>query len=148
MQSSTSSYENLITILEKEFDLLSSMVELMQKEKDVVSGIDISALDDHIRNKELVAAQIKVCEEVRERELKALGLSGKKLTEIAAESGPNYHEHLLFMVSRFRAIKTSIEELNKLNGLLIEKSLFYMRSSSRFLETFGVRASGKVSMEV
>jgi|WetSurMetagenome_2_1015567.scaffolds.fasta_scaffold00497_8 flagellar biosynthesis/type III secretory pathway chaperone len=148
MQSSTSSYENLITILEKEFALLSGMVELLQKEKDVITGIDISALNNHIRNKELVVAKINVCEEARERELKSLGLSGRKLSQIAAEAGSDYRDRLLSIVSRFKAITCSIAELNKLNSLLIEKSLFYIRSSSRFLETFGFKASGKVSMEV
>jgi flagellar biosynthesis/type III secretory pathway chaperone len=148
MQSLTNSYENLITILEKEFELLSGMVELLQKEKDVITGSDISALDNHIRNKELVAAKIAVCEEARLRELKSLGLSGKKLSDIAAESGTDYRDRLLFIVSRFKAISSSIAELNKLNGLLIDKSLFYIRSSRRFLETFGVKVNGKVSMEV
>jgi flagellar biosynthesis/type III secretory pathway chaperone len=148
MQSSTKSYENLITILEKEFDLLSGMVDLMQKEKDIITGVDMSALDNHIRNKELVAAKINVCEEVRERELKSLGLSGRKLSQIAAEAGPDYRDRLLSIVSRFKAIACSIAELNKLNGLLIDKSLFYIRSSRRFLETFGFTVSGKVSLEV
>jgi len=148
MQSLTNSYENLITILEKEFDLLSGMVELMQKEKDVITGTDVSALNEHIRNKELVAAKIALCEEARLREFKALGLSGKKLSEVAAESSPDYRDRLLSIVSRFKAVKSSIAELNKLNELLIDKSLFYIRSSRRFLETFGFQASGKVSMEV
>jgi|WetSurMetagenome_2_1015567.scaffolds.fasta_scaffold00259_28 flagellar biosynthesis/type III secretory pathway chaperone len=148
MQSSTNSYEKLISILEKEFDLLSGLVELLQKEKDVIAGTDLTALDNYIREKELLIAKIRVCEEARERELKYLGLSNKKLSVIAAESGPEHKDRLALIASKFKSITHSIAELNKLNGLLIDKSLFYIKSSRRFLETFGVKPVGKVSVEV
>jgi flagellar biosynthesis/type III secretory pathway chaperone len=148
MQSLTKSYEDLIVILEKEFDLLSAMVDLLQKEKDVIAGLDIVALDNHTREKELIAAKIKICEEARERVLQSLGFEDKTLTQIAAVAGPVYSERLSFIASKFKSITHSISELNTLNGLLIEKSLFYIKSSSRFLDTFGITASNRVSVEV
>ncbi|HMK61520.1 MAG TPA: flagellar protein FlgN [Dissulfurispiraceae bacterium] len=147
MQSSTSSYENLITVLEQEFSLCSDMVTLLQKEKDVITGFDNEALDDHIRHKELVAAKISVCEEARERMLLSLGMPGKTLSEVAMSADPVYSERLSSISSRFKSIANSISELNTLNSLLIEKSLLHIRSSRNFLKTFGINPSSRISLE-
>lgn len=147
MQSSTNSYDDLITILEQEFSLCSDMVTLLQKEKDVITGLDTGALDSHLREKELVAAKITVCEESRERMLQSLGLPNKTLSEVASSAGPLYSEHLSSLASRFKSIAHSIAELNTLNSLLIEKSLFYVRSSRNFLKTFGINPSSRISLE-
>jgi flagellar biosynthesis/type III secretory pathway chaperone len=147
MQSSTSSYEDLITILEREFTLCSEMVTLLQKEKDIITGLDIEALDNHVRDKELVVAKISMCEEARERMLQSLGLQGRKLSDIAVTAGPDYHDRIEMLASKFKSITNSIAELNRLNGLLIEKSLFYIKSSRRFLDTFGIMASSRISVE-
>ena len=147
MQSLTNSYDDLIKILEQEFSLCSEMVTLLQKEKDVIAGLDLAALDSHLRDKELIAAKIGLCEEARGRLLIGIGMSEKSLSEIALEAGPDYSEKLSFIASKFKSITSSISELNALNGLLIDRSLFYIKSSSRFLKTFGVQANGKISVE-
>lgn len=147
MLSSTNSYDDLITILEQEFSLCSDMVTLLQTEKDVITGLDTEALDNHLREKELVAAKIAVCEESRERLLQSLGMQNKTLTEVAAAAGPSYSERLSSLASRFKSIARSIAELNTLNSLLIEKSLFYIRSSRNFLKTFGINPSSRISLE-
>jgi flagellar biosynthesis/type III secretory pathway chaperone len=147
MPLSTSSYEDLIAILEREFTLCSELVNLLQKEKDVIAGVDLEALDVHVREKELVAAKISICEEGRERLLQSLGIQGRTLSEIAGTAGPEHSGRLALISSKFKAITHSIAELNKLNGLLIDRSLFYIRSSSRFLDSLGIKASGKISVE-
>ncbi|HMK56519.1 MAG TPA: flagellar protein FlgN [Dissulfurispiraceae bacterium] len=147
MQSSTNSYDDLIAILEREFSLCSEMVALLQKEKDVIAGFDTEALDVHIRDKELVAAKIAICEEAREKMLLSLGMPKKTISEVAASAGPIYSERLSSIASRFKSIAHSISELNTLNSLLIEKSLLYIRSSRNFLKTFGVNPSSRISLE-
>jgi flagellar biosynthesis/type III secretory pathway chaperone len=147
MQSSTNSYEELIIILEREFTLCSDLVTLLQNEKDVIVGLDTEVLDSHLRDKELVAAKIKVCEEERERLLDSLGMTNKNLSEVAAGAGPAYGDRLSFMASKFKSITNSIAELNTLNSLLIEKSLFYIKSSRNFLKTFGINPSSRISLE-
>ncbi len=147
MQSSTNLYEELIAVLEREFDLCSDLVALLQKEKDVIAGLDTVALDGHLRDKELVTAKIQVLEDSRERILQSLGFTDKTLSEVAASAEPNYKERLSFIASKFKSIANSIKELNTLNSLLIDKSLFYIKSSRNFLSTFGINPKQRVSME-
>ena len=108
MQSSINSYDSLITILEQEFYLCSDMVTLLQKEKDVIVGLDTEALDNHLREKELVAAKISVCEEARARMLQSLGMPNKTLTEVAAAAGNAYADRLSSIASRFKSIANSM----------------------------------------
>jgi flagellar biosynthesis/type III secretory pathway chaperone len=147
MLSLTNSYEDLITILEREFILCSEMVTLLQEEKDIMAGMDLEALDNHVIEKQLIAAKISMCEEARERMLLSLGMQGRTLSEIALTAGPDYHDRLAMLASKFKSITHSIAELNNLNGLLIERSLFYIKSSSRFLDSLGIKAIGKISVE-
>jgi hypothetical protein len=147
MQLSTNSYEELIIILEREFALCSNLVTLLQNEKDVIGCLDIEALDGHLRDKELVAAKIKVCEVAREKLLDSLGMTNKTLSEVAAGAGPDYGGRLSLIASKFKSIAHSITELNTLNSLLIEKSLLYVKSSRNFLKTFGINPSSRISME-
>ena len=147
MQSSTSSYEELIDVLEREFALCSDLVALLQKEKDVIAGLDTEALDIHLRDKELISAKIQVFEEARGKLLQSLGLTDKTLSEVAATAEPNYKERLSFIASKFKAIANSIKELNALNSLLIDKSLFYIKSSRNFLSTFGINPKQRFSVE-
>jgi flagellar biosynthesis/type III secretory pathway chaperone len=147
MQSSTSSYEELIDVLEREFALCSDLVALLQTEKDVIAGLDTEALDIHLRDKELVSAKINICEEARERTLRCLGMANSSLSEVAADAGPEYGDRLSFIASKFKSITNSIAELNTLNSMLIEKSLFHIRNSRNFLNTFGINPQSRISME-
>jgi hypothetical protein len=147
MRSSTNSYQNLIDVLEREFTLCSDLVALLQKEKDVIAGLDNEVLDVHLRDKELVSAKINVCEEARVRMLSSLGMGNKTLSEVAAGAGPDYGARLSLIASKFKSITDSIVELNNLNNMLIEKSLFYIRSSRNFLSTMGINPSSRISLE-
>jgi len=147
MQSSTNSYEELIDVLEKEFSLCSELVALLQKEKDVIAGMNMDALEMHLRDKQLVSSKIDICEGSRERVLRSLGMADKSLTEIAECAGHDYRDRLSNISSKFKSIASSISELNTLNGLLIEKSLFYIRSSRNFLTTFGINPQQRISVE-
>jgi flagellar biosynthesis/type III secretory pathway chaperone len=147
MQSSTSSYEELIDVLEREFALCSDLVALLQKEKDVIAGLDTEALDIHLREKELVSAKINICEETRERTLRSLGMANSSLSEVAAGAEPEYGDRLSYIASKFKSITNSIAELNTLNSMLIEKSLFHIRNSRNFLNTFGINPQSRISME-
>jgi len=147
MQSLKGLYENLIDILEREFGLCSELVTLLQKEKDVIAGLNLEALETHLREKQLVSSKIDICENSRENILRSLGLTGKSLTEVASIADIDHRERLFQIASKFKAIASSISELNTLNNLLIERSLFHVRSSRNFLKTFGIDPQQRISVE-
>ena len=140
-------YEELIDVLEKELTLCVQLIELLQKEKDVIVSLNPKALELLLCDKELITAKIRVCDETRDRILNSLGFKGRTITEIAAEAEGIYRDRLSDMASRFTAAIQSISELNRFNSLLIERSLYYIKTSYNFLYSFDITPKQKVSME-
>lgn len=140
-------YEELIDVLEKELSLCVQLIELLQKEKDVIASLNPKSLELLLCDKELITAKIRVCDEMRDRILNSLGFKGKTITEIAKDSEGIYKDRLSDIASRFTAAIQSISELNRFNRLLIEKSLYYIKTSYNFLHSFDITPKQKVSME-
>ncbi|MFO0752696.1 MAG: flagellar protein FlgN [Thermodesulfovibrionales bacterium] len=143
----THSYENLLAVLEKEFSLCTRLLELLQQEREVVASLDPEALELLLREKEVVTSGIKVCDEARERVLGELGFKDLTICEVSERAEAAYREPLASLASRFTALIHSITEQNTLNSMLIEKSLYYIKTSYNFLNTFEVSAPQKVSVE-
>ncbi len=141
-------YEDLIDVLEKEFSLCTQLVELLQKEKDVIASLDPRALELLLGDKEAITTQIRVCDETREKILDNLGFKNKTISEVAGMAESSYRERLTSIASKFTSIIHSISELNRFNSILIEKSLYYIKTSYNFLNNFDVSARRKISVEV
>lgn len=140
-------YEELITILEKEFVLCTQLVGLLQKEKDVIVSLDPNALEQLLGEKESISTNIRMCDEARERILERLGFNNKTISQVASVADDEYRDKLKGIASRFTSVIHSITELNKLNGKLIEKSLYYVKASYNFLNAFGISPRQKISVE-
>lgn len=143
----TQLYEDLIDVLEKEFSLCTQMVELLQREKDVIVSLDPRALESLLSDKEAITTQIRVCDETRERILDVLGFKNKTISEVAKMADSGYREKLTAIASKFTSIIHSISELNRFNSVLIEKSLYYIKTSYNFLSSFDIGARQKISVE-
>lgn len=143
----TPRYDELISVLEKEFELCTQLVTLLQKEKDVIVSLDPAALELLLREKETVVAGIHLCDESRERILASLGFADRTISDIAEVADGGYRDHLRALASKFKAIVSSISELNRFNSILIEKSLQYVKTSYNFLDSFGIQPQRKVSLE-
>lgn len=140
-------YEDLIGILEKEFSLCVKMLALLQEEKDVIVSLDHIRLESLLGEKEAVAAGIRVCDDSRERILDSLGYKNKSINEVAQLADGAYKERLLAISSKFAAVIQSISELNRFNSMLIEKSLYYVKTSYNFLSGFDINPKQRVSVE-
>lgn len=143
----TKLYEDLIDVLEKEFSLCTQLVELLQKEKDVIVSLDPTALQALLGKKEAVTTMIRVCDETREKILESIGFKNKTISEVAEMAENGYRERLTGIASKFKSIINSISELNRFNNILIEKSLYYIKTSYNFLNTFDIAPRQKISVE-
>lgn len=143
----TQLYEDLIEVLEKEFTLCKELVVLLQQEKDVIVSLDPRELEKLLQEKEAITSGIRMCDETREGILEALGFRKKTISEISMIAEADYRERLTAIASRFKSIIYSISELNRFNSRLIEKSLYFIKTSYNFLNTFDVSAHQKISVE-
>jgi flagellar biosynthesis/type III secretory pathway chaperone len=134
-------------VLEKEFTLCTQLVELLQKERDVIVSLDPRALESLLGEKESITTMIRVCDETRKKILESLGFKDKTISEVAETAENGYRERLTYIASKFKSIINSISELNRFNSILIEKSLYYIKTSYNFLNTFDITPRQKVSLE-
>ncbi|TAN44293.1 MAG: flagellar protein FlgN [Nitrospirae bacterium] len=141
-------YEDLLDVLETEFDLCTKMLELLQREKDVIVSLDHKALEDLLAGKHEISEKIRMCDVRREKILGELGFGHMTISEVAEIAVDEYKPSVDRMASRFRSVIQSITELNRFNSLLIEKSLYYLKTSYNFLNTFDIKPRQKVSVEV
>jgi flagellar biosynthesis/type III secretory pathway chaperone len=140
-------YEDLIEVLEKEFSLCAQLVELLQREKEVIVSLDPKALEVLLSEKETITAKIKACDESREKILDALGFRNRTISEVAGRAEGSHGERLRDIASKFTAIIHSISELNRFNSILIEKSLYYIKTSYSFLNSFDISPKQRISVE-
>ncbi len=140
-------YEELLGVLEKEFDFCTQLVVLLQKEREVIVGLDPAALELLLREKETIFTGIRLCDESRERVLSSLGFSGRTISDLAQLAEIDYRDRLSGLASKFKAIVSSIAELNRFNSVLIEKSLQYVKTSYNFLDSFGIQPKRQLSVE-
>lgn len=140
-------YDELIGVLEKEFELCTQLVALLQKERDVIVSLDPAALEVLLREKESIVAGIRLCDELRERVLASLGFADRTISDVAQLAEHDYREQLSSLASKFKSIVSSIAELNRFNSVLIEKSLQYVKTSYNFLDSFGIQPKRQLSVE-
>ncbi len=139
--------ERLVSLLEEELDLMGELLDLMRVEGEVVASLDVERIDSHLKSKGEIVNSIRRLDGEREKLLDEMGMKGKTLKEVAGEVDGESRERLLKLASEFQEKLREICELNRLNSMLIEKSLLYVSSSFKFLENFGITPKGRVCLE-
>lgn len=140
-------YEDLIEILEGELTHCARMIELLKTEREVIVGMDHKALEELLKDKQAVTDRIRQCDDRRESILRALGFDNKTISEVSETAEEEYKGRLKDIAARFKPVIRNISELNKINSMLIEKSLYYLKTSYNFLNTFDIRPKQRVSLE-
>jgi len=140
-------YDELVEILEKEYNLCIQLVELLKREKEVIVKLNSYDLEQLLREKETLTFKIKGCDEMRDNLLIRFGIKNLNIKEIAHRTNGNHKKRLLELAEDFSLVIQDIRDLNKINSMLIAKSLHYIKTSYNFLTTFNISPREKLSME-
>lgn len=141
-------YEALVQELKKELELCKQMTELLELEKDVIPMLDYKALQDIITKKQEITSKIKEADIKRNKLMSELGFKGKTLADISGLVAVEYQGVFEDLANDFKQELKAISELNSFNSRLIEKSLFYLKTSFNFLSTFNIAPKQRISVEV
>jgi flagellar biosynthesis/type III secretory pathway chaperone len=134
-------------ILQREYDLCVEMIELLKREKDVITRLNANELEQLLREKEMLTFKIKRCDEQRDRLLAEMGLEHKTLKEVALMAEGERRDKMLALSEEFTRVIQTIRDLNRINSMLIAKSLHYIKTSYNFLTTFNINPREKLSVE-
>ncbi len=140
-------YDQLDEILQREYDLCVEMIELLKREKDVITRLNANELEQLLREKEMLTFKIKRCDEQRDRLLAEMGLEHKTLKEVALMAEGERRDKMLALSEEFTRVIQTIRDLNRINSMLIAKSLHYIKTSYNFLTTFNINPREKLSVE-
>ncbi len=128
----------IVNILKEQIKSYRILHDLLKKERVSLIDIDAEKISEIAKEKDTVIMRLRLLEEERVRLIKqfveAKDLAGDiNLNELGELTGNGIFSELR---SQLLSLLQSIEEMNKFNSILIDRSLNYIRSTSNFINTF------------
>lgn len=122
-----------LDLFRKEEGLLRRLIDILQSDQRAVSGAHPEVLEENVRRKEALLAEIQVLEETRNRMAEASGLPGgggspgaaEFLSRVPSSLRPRAEESL----DRLRSLRGALAELNEATGQLMAHGLMLVRSA-------------------
>lgn len=130
----------LKNILNEEIKGYRELIDLLRKEKECLINLDTTGIENVYKEKDTVILKLKLLDEERINLLKRLSQENNikeemTLLRLYKLTGDEKLKHMrLQLISMLQ----SIEELNEFNGILIERSLNFIRNSLAFLKASGI----------
>lgn len=133
-----STTNNIKNILLEQIKGYRELLGLLQREKECLIDLDATGIESISKEKDTTILRLRLLEEERINLLKRFseenGIEGLTLQRLYELTGD---ESLKGLRLQLISILQSIEELNEFNGILIERSLGFIRGSLEFLKTSG-----------
>ncbi len=120
--------QELISILENEYEVYQDMRDLALKKKDILIEGNVNELDNIVSAEQACIAAISKLENKREQWLKDNSISGMEDIQVLLENS-NEKEKLTELQDRFRQLLQEVTEINEHNQALIEQALEYVEFS-------------------
>lgn len=140
----TNLLEELERILNEEKIILSSLYEVVSKERDAIVSLDSEKLMNILMQKEELLMKLSIWEREREKLLKLHNLekfSLRELIEFFEKNDENSKDkNLRELYEGMRIILDAIAEIQRINEQLIDRSIIHVGTAIKFLESFGITA--------
>jgi flagellar biosynthesis/type III secretory pathway chaperone len=127
-------------ILNEEIKGYRELIDLLQKEKECLINLDTAGIENVYKEKDTVILKLRLLDEERINLLKRLSQENNTEKEMTLQRLYKLtgDETLKNMRLQLISMLQSIEELNEFNGILIERSLSFIRNSLAFLKASGI----------
>ncbi len=142
--------DELIRILNEELRCYRRLLEILGREKDAIVSFKPALLEEIAKNKDTLTLQLRLLEDERRRLVKELSRqysTGTSLSELYDATGDR---EFLRIRSELVSLLQSIEELNEINRIFIDRATLHLKTSTAFLQSVssfsGVKST--VSREV
>ncbi len=128
----------LTDILKEQINAYKVLNELLKKERKCLIDIESEKVEEISKEKDTVIMKLRLLEEERQRltmqcaDHNGLG-SDINLEELGKATGNKEFPDLR---SQLLSLLQSIEEMNRFNSILIDRSLNYLRTNTKFFSIF------------
>ncbi|MBI4849274.1 MAG: flagellar protein FlgN [Nitrospirae bacterium] len=128
----------IVSILREQVNTYKTLLELLKKERVCLVDINPDKIEEISKEKDTVVMRLRLLEEERVRLIKKYsqdsGLTGSmNLEEMARHTGESTFSVLR---SQMLSLLQSIEEMNRFNSILINRSLKYIKTTASFFNSF------------
>ncbi len=125
-------------ILKEQINTYKILHDLLKRERKYLVNIEAEKLEEISKEKDTVVMRLRLLEEERWRLVKKFaedsGMTGEiNLKELERITGNNVFSKLR---SQLLSLLQSIEEMNKFNSILIDRSISYIRTNTNFISSF------------
>ncbi|GAB4361484.1 MAG: hypothetical protein Kow00128_00320 [Deltaproteobacteria bacterium] len=122
-----------LDLFRKEEGLLLRLVDILQSDQRAVSGAHTEVLEENIRRKEALLAEMQVLEETRKRMTEVSGVSAGSgpvgAADILSRMPASRRSRAEASLERLRSLRGALAELNEATGQLMAHGLMLVRSA-------------------
>jgi len=132
--------DSIKSILTEQIKSYRALLGLLQRERECLISLDADEVENLSKEKDTILLRLRLLEEERIRLIKRYSADNEIRGRISLQSLLELTEDNDFQVmrSQLTSLLQSIQELNDLNMILIERSLSVVRQSVGFLESSGL----------
>lgn len=128
----------IISILSEQVNSYKNLHALLSRERECLVAIDPERIEAISKEKDTVIMRLRLLEEERQRLLREFARDqhcseDMNLDDLAAITGNGLFRDLR---SQLLSLLQSIEEINRFNAILIDRSLSHLRTNANFLSLF------------
>jgi len=128
----------IVNILKEQITAYKILHDLLSRERACLISIDSQRVEEISKEKDTVIMRLRLLEEERQRLIKQFtvdnGMSSNiNLDELGKLTGNNIFSELR---SHLLSLLQSIEEMNRFNSILIDRSLNHIKNSNNFFSLF------------
>ena len=128
----------IISILKEQVNTYKMLLDLLKDERKCLVDINAERIEDISKEKDTVIMRLRLLEEERQRLLTEFNNDNDIESDITlAELGKlTGNSQIPELRSQLISLLQSIEEMNRFNTVLIDRSLHHVRTSSGFFKSF------------
>ena len=128
----------IISILKEQVNTYKMLLDLLKDERKCLVDINAERIEDISKEKDTVIMRLRLLEEERQRLLTEFNNDNDIESDITlAELGKlTENSQIPELRSQLISLLQSIEEMNRFNTVLIDRSLHHVRTSSGFFKSF------------
>ncbi len=125
-------------ILKEQINTYRTLHEVLSRERECLVKINVELVEELSKEKDTVVMRLRLLEEERQRLIKVFieenDVPGEmNLNELGRLTG---NDNFPALRSEMISLLKDIEEMNKFNSILINRSLKYVKTTTNFITTF------------
>lgn len=128
----------ILSILKEQISVYKILHELLKRERESLINFDAESVEEISKEKDTVVMRLRLLEEERIRLIERFAENNNLSPNINLEMMAKLTGDNIFSVlrSEMLSLLQSIDDMNKFNSILIDRSIRYIRTTSNFFNSF------------